>query len=259
MRTIANSAFIWIFIVLSGCASAPIAPYPQSQSSEQALNAMQLTRDQAAQQDKLAMYVLGANWCHDSTDFALLLDNSRVAPEIEQNYLVQYINVGYLDHIREFIDPYDVPVIYGTPTVMIVDPKTNALLNRASLPYWRSASSLNATDALHYFKQYSPDMAPAYTPEKSPALQTAFASIDQFERTQAKRIYAGYAALSPMMKEMEAGNPPSGFEKKWVNLAKMRSKITGDLEELRMSAVKQDTAGVKDIKLDFPSYALFID
>jgi hypothetical protein len=259
MRTIANCALICISIFLTACASAPTAPYPQSQSSAQALNDMQLTRDQAAQEDKLAMYVLGANWCHDSTDFALLLDKHQVASEIEEHYKVQYINVGYLEHIREFIAPYDVPVIYGTPTVMIVDPSTNTLLNRASLPYWRNASSLNATDALHYFKQFSAGTPPPYTPERSPALQAAFDSIDQFEQTQAKRIYAGYAALGPMMKEMEAGKPPAGFEKKWGNLAKMRSKITDDLQNLKISAVKQDTAGVTDIKLEFPSYALFID
>ena len=58
---------------------------------------------------------------------------------------------------------------------------------------------------------------------------------------------------------MEAGKPAPGFNDKWGNLAKMRSSITGDLTALRASAVKQDVAGVKNIKLDFPRYALFID
>jgi hypothetical protein len=259
MRTIAGSAFIWITLFLSACASEPTTPYPQSQGSEQALAEMQLTRDRAAQEDKLAMFVLGANWCHDSTDFAKLLKNPGVAPDIEKHYEVQFINVGYLDHIREFVTPYGVPVIYGTPTVMVVNPGSNTLLNRGSLPYWRNASNLDAADARVYFEQFSPATPIPADASESPALQAALASIDQFEQNQAQRIYTAYAALGPLLKSMEAGEPAPGFKNKWGNLAKMRSAITGDLAALRASAVKQDAAGVTKIKLDFPSYALFID
>jgi hypothetical protein len=251
--------FVCLTLFLSACASGPIAPYPQSQSSEQALADMQLTRDRAAQDDKLAMFVLGANWCHDSTDFAKLLDDSRVAAYIDQHYEVQFINVGYLDHIREFVTPYAVPVIYGTPTVMLVKPNSNTLLNRDSLPYWRNASNLSTSDALVYFEGYSPATPIPSDPVESAALKTALASIDQFEQEQAQRIYIAYAALGPLLKSMEAGQATPGFKDKWGNLAKMRSTITGDLRVLRASAVKQDAEGVTHIKLDFPTYALFID
>ena len=259
MRTIAGHALIWISLLLSACASGPTAPYPQSQSSEQTLADMQITRDQAAQENKLAMFVLGANWCHDSTDFAQLLADPRVASDIDQHYQVQFINVGYLDHIREYIAPYGVPVIYGTPAVLVVEPHSNALLNRDSLPYWRNASKLSAADAQRYFDQYSADTATPSDPTESPALQAAMASINQFEQGQARRIYTAYAALSPLLEAMETGQPAPDFRDKWENLAKMRSAITGDLAALRASAVKQDAAGVTDIKLTYPSYALFID
>jgi hypothetical protein len=220
---------------------------------------MQLTRDRATQADKLAMFVLGANWCHDSTDFAKLLEDPRVSPDIDQHYEVQFINVGYLDHIREFVTPYGVPVIYGTPTVMVVEPHSNTLLNRDSMPYWRNASNLGTSDVRRYFDQYSAATPLPSDPGESPALQTALASIDQFEQNQAQRIYAAYAALGPLLQSVEAGKPAPDFNDKWGNLAKMRSSITGDLTALRASAVKQDAAGVKNIKLDFPRYALFID
>jgi hypothetical protein len=220
---------------------------------------MQLTRDRATQADKLAMFVLGANWCHDSTDFAKLLEDPRVSPDIDQHYEVQLINVGYLDHIRELVTPYGVPVIYGTPTVMVVEPHSNTLLNRDSLPYWRNASNLGTSDVRRYFDQYSAATPLPSDPGESPALQTALASIDQFEQNQAQRIYTAYAALGPLLQSMEAGKPAPDFNDKWGNLAKMRSSITGDLTALRTSAVKQDAAGVKNIELDFPSYALFID
>jgi hypothetical protein len=246
-------------LFLSACATGPTTPYPQAQDSEQTLAEMELTRDRAEQEDKLAMFVLGANWCHDSRDFAKLLDNTRVSSDIDQHYEVQLINVGYLDHIREFVTPYGVPVIYGTPTVMVVEPRSNTLLNRDSLPYWRNASNLGTADVRRYFDQYSVASLVHSDPRESPALHTALASIDQFEQDQARRIYTAYAALGPLLRSMEAGKPTPGFNDKWGNLAKMRSSITGELTALRASAVKQDAAGVTDIKLDFPSYTLFID
>jgi hypothetical protein len=259
MRTITAGVIVWISLFLSACAAAPITPYPQAQGSEQALTEMQLTRDRAAQNEKLAMFVLGANWCHDSTDFARLLKDPRVASDIDQHYEVQFINVGYLDHIREYVSPYGVPVIYGTPTVMVVEPHTNTLLNRDLLPYWRNASNLGTSDVRHYFDRYSPTTPIPSDPVESPALQTALASIDQFEQDQAQRIYTAYAALGPLLTSLETGQPASSFQAKWGNLAKMRGAITGDLAALREAAMKQDAAGVTDIKLDFPSYALFID
>jgi hypothetical protein len=220
---------------------------------------MAQTRQRAADQDKLAMYVLGANWCHDSTDFAALLEDSAVAPQIEQGYEVQFINVGYLQYIREYVSLYNVPVIYGTPTVMIVDPTTNHLLNQSSLPYWRNASELGTQDARAYFDQFKPEHAPPLTPRLSPALRQSLAAIDQFERDQAQRIYRAYQVLGPMLKDLEAGQPAAEFEQQWDNLAKMRGALPTDLSQLRESARQQDEQGITDIQLQFPHYSLFID
>jgi hypothetical protein len=142
---------------------------------------------------------------------------------------------------------------------MVVNPNSNTLLNRDSLPYWRNASTLSTTDARTYFEGYAPATPTPSDPDESAALKTALASIDEFEQEQAQRIYTAYAALGPLLKSMETGEAAPGFKDKWGNLAKMRSAITGDLVALRASAVKQDAAGVTNIKLDFPTYALFID
>lgn len=255
---------LWIgllfLLTLTACTSQQLArPYPAAGEPQQVIAAMTATREHAAENDKLAMYVLGANWCHDSTDFATLIENSDVAPLISQRYEVQFINVGYLEYIREYVSLYDVPVIYGTPTVMVVQPTSNELLNRATLPYWRNASSLTSTDALRYFDQFDVNASPTVTAQPSPALQRALDQIDQFERNQAQRIYGGYQELSPMLQAMEAGRPAPGFERKWGNLGKMRGALPADLEQLRASARKQDQQGITDIKLVFPHYALFTD
>jgi len=136
---------------------------------------------------------------------------------------------------------------------MVVNPDSNTLLNRGSLPYWPKASNFSTSDALVYFEGYSPATPIPSDPSESPALKTALSSVDQFEQEQAQRIYTAYAALGRLLKSMQAGQASPGFKDKWGNLAKMRTTITGDLGTLRASAVKQDAGGVTNIKLDYPS------
>lgn len=262
MRTICASAALCLF--LTACANQQAAqPYPAAGHPQQVVANMEATRQKAAADNKLAMYILGANWCHDSTDFAALLKDPAVAPMIEQGYDVQFINVGYLQYIREYVTPYAVPVIYTTPTVMVVEPHSNTLLNRASLPYWGAASRRQPQDVIDYFEQFSagppPPASTQASPQLSPQLQRALKSINVYEREQAQRIYTAYAELGVLLKAMDAGEPSQEFNKKWGNLASMRSALPQALEDLRQSARTQDAQGISDIELQFPHYALFID
>lgn len=247
-------------LLISACSSSPAsAPYPTPIDDSQVLAEMAATREQAFANQQLAMYVLGANWCHDSVDFVDLLADPGVAPQIQANYVVQFINVGNLEHIKPFVTAYDVPVIYATPTVMVVDPVANRLLNRTTMSYWRNASNMNAADTADYFQQFSAADLPPMPATPSPALQQALTAIDKFEDAQAQRIYVAYAQLGALMATMDASQPTPEFGTKWGNLAKMRSTITADLQNLRDEAAAQDAAGIRSITLVFPSYALFTD
>jgi hypothetical protein len=258
MRTICASALLCLF--LTACANQQAAqPYPAAGHPQQVVANMEATRQKAAADNKLAMYILGANWCHDSTDFAALLKDPAVAPIIKQGYNVQFINVGYLQYIREYVSLYEVPVIYTTPTVMVVEPHSNTLLNRASLPYWGAASSGQPQDVIDYFGQFSTGTPPPHPTPASPQLQRALNSINLYEREQAQRIYTAYAELGVLMKAMDAGQPSQEFNKKWGNLANMRSALPPALKDLRQSARAQDALGITDIELRFPHYALFTD
>jgi hypothetical protein len=249
-------------LLLGACATqqgTQTKPYPEPEDTATVIAEMAATREQAAADNRLVMYVLGANWCHDSQDFAKLLATPLVESSVGAHYQVQYVNVGYLQHIREYVDLYDVPVIYATPTVLVVDPVSNSLLNRDSLDYWRSASTQEAQQVVDYFAQFQPGK-PVYSPtDITGNLATALASINQYERHQAERIYGAYNQLSPMLKSMEQGEPAADFGEKWGNLAAMRAALPVDLAALRASAHRQAEAGVTDIELEFPHYTLFTD
>jgi hypothetical protein len=227
--------------------------------SDNAMADVEQAMHSALANNRLVLVVMGANWCHDSTGFVEKMQDPTVRPLLEDRYQVQLINVGYLTFIRKIVTAYDVPVIYGTPTVLVIDPKSNTVLNRDTLPYWRNADNISIAETRAYFRAFSPHQALPTPDTVSAPLKKALAQIDQFEQSQAERIYSAYAVLGPMLKAEETGQPPAGFVDKWKELATMRSGITKDLRALRLSAAEQAAAGASEIQLDYPHYPLFID
>lgn len=249
-------------LVATAAARAEAPPetphFPESQDAAQIEIDLDAARAAARDQGKLLMVVMGANWCHDSRAFADLLDDPGFAALLADRYVVQKVNVGFYDHVRDVVTRWDIPVIYGTPTVIVLEPDSGMVLNRDTLPHWRNAASLDATDAVDYFDDYRPGPPPPRaTP--SPALAEALAGIDAFEREQAERIYAAYAVLGELLRELGDDRPGPEFMEKWDNLAAMRSEITVDLAELRAEARKKDQAGDAWPEPVFPEYDLFID
>jgi hypothetical protein len=234
-------------------------PYPATNSYAEIFTSMDAARAAAIESDRLLLYVLGANWCHDSLGLVEKMHDPQVRPLIEERYQVQLINVGFLQYIREVTARYDIPIIYGTPTVMVIEPHTNTLLNRNSLPYWRNADMIGMEDTVAYFEAFEPGQPIPTTAAESPALQSAMQQIAQFEAEQAERIYTAYAVLGPMLKNWDKKKPNPDFEQNWRELAEMRSKITADLSAMRDSATVQAASGNTVINIEYPEYPLFID
>lgn len=232
--------------------------YPQGMTDADIHASLRAAREQAREEGRLLMVVLGADWCHDSRAFIDYLDDPAFAVLIDERYRVERVNVGFYEHIRGVISAWDLPVIYGTPTVIVEEPNSGVVLNRATLPYWRNADALGIEAAVRYFDAFTPGPPPA-SAAPSPGLAAALAAIDTFERAQAERIYLAYAALGNMLGELGDERPGPDFNEKWDNLAAMRGAITGDLAALRDTARALDAAGERDIALDFPTYELFID
>jgi Thioredoxin-like len=233
-------------------------PFPPTDSYEQIFSSMEQAREKARADGKLLMYVMGANWCHDSTDFVEKTAAPEMSALIEQRYVLQLINVGNLEFIREVITRFDEPVIYGTPTVLIVEPQGNTLLNADSLDYWRSSSEYEDQDAIDYFSPYQPGIAAVPPLAYTPKVAAAMAEIDAFEAAQAERIYLAYADLGEAFEKM-GKDLDEEAKAKWKQLAQMRSSITADLDTLRDEVKSQAKAGRDPITLAYPSYTLWID
>jgi len=206
--------------------------------------------------DRLALVVLGANWCHDSRALAARLHRSPLADVIQQNYELVFVDVGLLDKGRDVLQEFGVAHFYATPTVLIIDPSTGALVDDEKRHIWSNAYSINMTESVQYFEKWATNDSVANREPDSTQLQQLYAKIDEFEQQLAERVAAGYAVVGPMLEAYKAGNEPEEFDASWNELRDFRMAIPDDIRELRDEAQRRVSEGEEDIQLVFPEYPL---
>lgn len=220
--------------------------------SADAMTDVDAVLERARKSGKLAMIVLGANWCHDSMGFVEHLNKPEVAAVVKADYEVQIVDVGYLDHGLHVSPRFGLPVIYGTPTVLIVEPETETLLNADTVNLWRDAAAMPTDEVVALFagQDRTPDASAAPTGE----LARLMTEIREFESKHAARIYGGFAIVGPML---AADKRPDNFGSYWTQLRALRYSITNDLTRLRDEARTRVAAGETEITLDYPKYPPF--
>ena len=222
--------------------------------STDALADVQQTLERAKANDRLALIVVGGNWCHDSRALAARLNRSPLAEVIEQEYELVYVDVGWLDQGRDVLQEFGVAHFYATPTVLIVDPVSGNVVNDEDRHIWGNAYKVDMAQSVAYFETWATADLPTESTD-SPELQQLNADIDAFELQLAERVAEGYEVLGPLLKEHKAGNTPDDLDAKWEELYAFRSAIPGDIQDLRDEAERRVMAGEQGIKLDYPEYA----
>ena len=208
---------------------------------------------------KLVLVVMGANWCHDSRALAARLYQPPLHSMINEHYEIVFVDVGYLDKGKDVISSLGVPVYYATPTVLIVDPVSRQLVNRDNRHLWADAYNISMDESVDYFRLMTrTDLVPLRSAsDPGENLQKIMSDIDAFEKRQAKRIYAAYAVLGPMLRAYENDDAPALFDQTWNEVRDFRYKVAADIDTLRSDALAQAIAGETDISLDYPEYATF--
>jgi len=226
------------------------------QPSVDPLADVQQALGRAEKSDRLALVVLGANWCHDSRALASRLHQEPLAELIQQHYELVFVDVGFYEKGRDVLQQFGVAQLYATPTVLIIDPSTGALVNDEDRHIWSNADNIDMASSVQYFEKWAMHDPVEDSVADSPQLTQLYAEIDQFEQQLAERVAAGYAVVGPMLKAYEAGNAPEVFGASWNELRDFRMAIPDDIRELRDEARRRVSEGEKDIQLKFPEYAL---
>ena len=234
-------------VVLAMCLGAETDPDGRLfQPSTDPLADVQQALSRAEKSDRLALVVLGANWCHDSRALASRLHHPPLAEVIQQHYELVFVDVGFYEKGREVVQQFGVAHFYATPTVLIIDPSTGALVNDEDRHIWGNAYSIDMASSVRYFEKWA----------DSTQLTQLYAEIDQFEQQLAERVAAGYAVVGPMLAAYKDGNAPEEFDASWDELSVFRMAIPAAIRELRDEAQRRVSEGDKDIQLVFPEYPL---
>lgn len=218
----------------------------------------------AKKNNKLALIVMGANWCHDSRSLARNLFSQEVKEVIDTHYELLFINVGFMEKVRPVITRFGMPIIYSTPTALIIEPNSELLINRHNIHTIRDADSVSIADTKAYFENIAINRSKLVQSLSSldanidqKKLKQLNQEIDNFENYQADRIYQAYEVIGPMIKERKSGVKNKNFQKYWKSASKLRYTITDDLDKLRGQAIKIAKNKDSNEKLDFPTYPKF--
>ena len=209
----------------------------------------------AKAENKLAMIVLGAQWCHDSVGLSTKFSTQSMQRILRDKYVTAFMDIGYLEDRRFITQRFDYPAVFGTPTVLIVEPNTETLLNYDTVSKWQAAYSVPLEDYLTYF-----DSIKGETERKTSSkdLTAAHAKVAAFEQQQVERLYKAYAVLGPLLKADEDGTLEykDAFYDKWNQVYQFRSKLQQDLIALR-SELNTRKSDLDKSRLVLPTYPPF--
>lgn len=76
---------------------------------------------------------LGGNWCPDCRVLAGIMELPEVRAFVKRHYEVVTVDVGRLDKNLQVARHYGVTKLNGVPAVLIVDPRTDKLINEGRL------------------------------------------------------------------------------------------------------------------------------
>lgn len=208
------------------------------------------TLERAKENNKLALVVLGAQWCHDSRGLASNFSKPALHTILNERFVSIFVDVGNYEDRRDITQRFGYPIYFATPTVLVVDPKTELLMNEDTLSIWQSAYSVDFDKYMSYFAEVGKN---EISTDKIARLNDN-KGLKRFTEQQVDRLLVAYARLAPLMALEDAGEleDKSEFYALWNEVRDFRSQLQKDLHRLRSLAMQASQA-----PLDFPVYEAF--
>lgn len=213
---------------------------------------VQKTLDKAKRNKKLALVILGAHWCHDSTGLAEKFDTHEMQDVLTKGFEVVFIDVGYFEDRRDITQRFSQAHYFATPTVYIVDPLSEHLLNGDTLQSWGAADDVPLEDYVSYFSAFDS----SYKVAPYDISDTYLKQIKQFEQHQAQRLMEAYRNLGPSLQADQEAGPDvpadDAFIQGWREVKWFRLKLQEDIQNLYKQAENPSQG-----QLSMPTYEKF--
>lgn len=209
---------------------------------------------QAEHEDKLALVVLGAQWCHDSVGLSQRFSTDEMQSILSPRYVTQFVDVGYLEDRRDITTLLGYPNYFATPTVLIVEPKSKRILNIDTITVWQSADSV---DLQTYIEQFSKWNAADIKQNELDTKQNEL--ISQFEQAQSERLQNGYKVLGPLLAASDAQDRSEisqaqreQFLTLWREVKRFRTAMQASIHELKTREMTQSDLKNKILETTLP-------
>jgi thiol-disulfide isomerase/thioredoxin len=105
-------------------------PYDEQADADRQVAA---AKARAKASGKLLLVDLGGNWCPDCRVLAGVIALPEVRRFVAAHYEVAMVDVGRFDRNGQIAAHWGVNKLAGVPAVLVVDPKTDRLVNRGKL------------------------------------------------------------------------------------------------------------------------------
>jgi thiol-disulfide isomerase/thioredoxin len=259
-RAVITLAFYFLALPVSAAEEREGSPTESGRlylPSASAMDDVNATLTRAADSGRLALIALGANWCHDSRALAARLHSEPLASLVGQRYEIVFVDVGHVDKGTDVVTRFGVPGYYATPTVLIVDPETERVVNAHDRHRWANAERIGMEESVAYFEKMAADHHASPIDEPSAEGKRLEADIAAFEQRMAQRVREGYAVISPLLKAYVEDSEPENFRVMWDELSDLRMALGADLDKLRDEARTRVARGETGIELEFPDYPPF--
>lgn len=114
----------------------------------------------AGAENKQALILFGADWCHDSRGLASTLETDPVLSElVDERFVLARIDVGTRHLNQDQLQRFGLMESFGTPTVVIADAEGQSL-NGLAAHDWRAADNYSVGDIAVTLSRYGAGAAP---------------------------------------------------------------------------------------------------
>lgn len=128
-------------------------PYDEKADAEAAVKA---AKARALKTHKLLLIDLGGNWCLDCRLLAGTIELPKLKPWVERHYEVVTVDIGRFDRNLTIPTRYGAgPRPEGVPALLVIDPKTDKLLNGGRVSALADARSLTPQALADWLAQWT--------------------------------------------------------------------------------------------------------
>ncbi len=228
--------FAALILIVAGPARADDEHPQPFDGNFAAMDVVDAALAEALAENKRLLLVLGANWCHDSRGLAHHFEDAELAATLETHYVTRFIDVGWRDRNQDIMRRFGVAAIYATPTVFVIDPADETLLNRDERNFWGSAYSTPIEEARAWFARWvEAEPATGGLVESSLVYQSMMIEIDIFEEEEGHRLAAAYRDTGEW-RFADAADRPENYLALDREVEQWRRDLPRDVAQLRQEA-----------------------